>query len=45
MTKQAELRSRIEKACDAMWKSGRGREAWDLMGRWELWCFCQAKTK
>jgi hypothetical protein len=41
MTTKGELLSRIEKARERMWKSGRGREAWDLMGRWELWGFCQ----
>jgi hypothetical protein len=40
-TTYAKLLSRIERAHEAMWRSGRGREAWDLMGRWELWCFCQ----
>jgi hypothetical protein len=41
MTTKGELLRRIEKACEAMAMDGRGREAFDLMGRWELWCFCQ----
>lgn len=40
-TTKGELLARITKAADAMAASGKGREAWELMGRWELWCFCQ----